>query len=96
MALVKKKKTLKNEIYNLLKKKFNLKNCFIKVSYVEEDGNTQFHITVTVEGMNLNVRTCSSFKDEAIYDDLALVVIKDVTDSVDKAVREYVYRKENK
>lgn len=94
MALVKKKKTLKNEIYNLLKKKFNLKNCFIKVSYVEEDGNTQFHVTVTVEGMNLNVRACSSFKDEAIDDDLALVVVKDVTDSVDKAVREYVYRKE--
>lgn len=93
MAQVKIKKSIKNEIYGRLKKLFNLKNCFLKVSYVDgEDDSTQFHITIVIERMNLTIRSCSTVKNE-LLDVSTLVddIIEDTKSSVERAIKEFVY-----
>ena len=94
MPQVKAKKTIKNEVYMKLKKIFNLKNCFLKVSYVENDGegSTQFHITVTIERMNLTIRSCSTVKNELLdINTLSNDIVDDVKNSVNRAINEFVY-----
>ena len=88
------KKILKNQIYGELKKIFNLKNCYIKVTYENTDDGCQFHITVTIEQMNLVVRSCSVVSNELMSreTDITKDIVDDVKKSVSKAINSFVYR----
>lgn len=88
------KKILKNQIYGELKKIFNLKNCFIKVSYENTEDGCQFHVTITIEQMNLVVRTCSAVTNElmASGSNIANDIVNDVKKSVSKAINSFIYR----
>lgn len=88
------KKILKNQIYGELKKIFNLKNCFIKVSYENTEDGCQFHVTITIEQMNLVVRTCSVVTNElmASGSNVADDIVNDVKKSVSKAINSFIYR----
>ena len=88
------KKILKNQIYAELKKIFNLKNCFIKVNYENNEDGCAFHITITVEQMNLSVRTCSMVSNDLMAQDNSIVkdVVDDVKKSVAKAINSFIYR----
>lgn len=88
------KKILKNQIYGELKKLFNLKNCFIKVTYDNTDEGCQFHITVTIEQMNLVIRSCSVVTNELMATDgnVCKDIVEDVKKSVSKAINSFVYR----
>ena len=87
------KKILKNQIYGELKKLFNLKNCYIKVTYDNTDEGCQFHITVTIEQMNLSIRTCSVVSNELMGNsNICNDIVEDVKKSVSKAINSFVYR----
>lgn len=88
------KKILKNQIYGELKKLFNLKNCYIKVTYDNTDEGCQFHITVTIEQMNLSIRTCSVVSNELMSKESSICkdIVEDVKKSVSKAINSFVYR----
>lgn len=88
------KKIIKNQVYGELKKIFNLKNCFIKVTYENTEDGCQFFITITVEQMNMNVRTCSTVSNELMNSGNNIVkdIVDDVKKSVDKAINSFIYR----
>ena len=88
------KKVLKNQIYQELKKIFNLKNCFIKVTYENIEDGCQFHITVTIEQMNLVVRSCSTVDNSIMSKESNICkdIVEDVKKSVSRAINSFVYR----
>ena len=88
------KKILKNQVYQELKKIYNLRNCFIKVTYENTEEGCQFYITVTVERMNLNVRSCSVVSNELMAKDpnICKEIVEDVKKSVSKAINSFIYK----
>lgn len=88
------KKILKNQIYSELKKMLNLKNCYVKVSYENTDEGCVFHIIITIEQMNLNIRTSSVITNEymSTHKDIQKEILEDVQKAINKALFKFVYR----